>query len=157
MRSMRHAHIVVVADSDRGIEIAARLRRMAIARVTAASGLLEARRLCDGGGADACVVLREDEILDAPPRQAGDAPGSDSGVPTLIIVPAATLYIRKSARREGYQAVIQAGIAPRMLYRRIGAALQHRRASRRAHWRKATAVAALVMASMPEFNKPTLH
>jgi hypothetical protein len=36
--------------------------------------------------------------------------------------------VRKAARRDGYMAALPANIASRMLYRRIGSALQRRRA-----------------------------
>ena len=54
MKSIKRSRIVVVADSDQGRILAARLRRMEVAEVTAVAGLEEARRLCQSGSADAC-------------------------------------------------------------------------------------------------------
>lgn len=157
MKSLRSAHIVVVADSDRGLALAARLRRMAVARVTAASGLAEARGLCQRGGTDACIVIFDDAVPDAVPIALNDAPGRNSGVPSLMVVPAATPFMRKAARRAGYLTAVPANIAPRLLYRRIGAVLQQRRAARRVRQRGLAAIGAPFLAAMPAFGKPTLH
>jgi hypothetical protein len=131
MKSIHRAHIVVVADSDHGLVLVARLRRMDAARVTAVAGLDAARTLCQTGGADACIVVCDDVVPDAAPVTADDAPGRGSGVPSLMIVPAVTPYLRKAARRRGYLTAVSAAITSRMLYRRVGAALQWRRAARR--------------------------
>jgi hypothetical protein len=53
MKSMRGLRVVVVIDSE---HLAARLRRMEVAQVTAVRGLEEARLLCQSGNADACLV-----------------------------------------------------------------------------------------------------
>jgi hypothetical protein len=57
MKSMRGLRVVVVIDSEHGHMLAARLRRMEVAQVTAVRGLEEARLLCQSGNADA-VSLR---------------------------------------------------------------------------------------------------
>lgn len=126
MKSMRSAHILVVGDCEHGRVLAARLRRMALARVTTVAGLAEARGLCQRGEAHACIVVRGDLNLDQASPPAADAPGRGSGVPSMIMVPAVTAYVRKVARRGGYMAALPANIAARVLYRRIGAALQRR-------------------------------
>lgn len=56
MKSMRGLRVVVVIDSEHGHMLAARLRRMEVAQVTAVRGLEEARLLCQSGNADACLV-----------------------------------------------------------------------------------------------------
>ncbi len=124
MRLMRSAHIVVVGDSDKSIMLAERLRRMAVARVTAVADLVEARGLCRGGGAHACIVVWDDCAPGEAPPPVADAPSCGKDVPFLMMVPVVTPYVRKIARRDGYMAALPANIAPRMLYRRIGAALQ---------------------------------
>ena len=157
MKSIRCAHIVVVAGSDHGLVLAARLRRMEVAQVTAVAGLEEARRLCRSGDADACLVAIDDMVPDAIPVMEGDAPGRVCGVPALMVVPAVTAYLRRTARRHGYLAAVPATIPPRMLYRRIGAALQRRRAARR-RWRGLPAGMALSGWPRPDASaKPTLH
>jgi hypothetical protein len=158
MKSIRHAHVIVVANSDHGLVLAARLRRMDVARVTAAAGLAEARGLCQEGGADACIVLMDDAVPDGLPAPI-DAPGRNCGVPSLLIVQAITPFVRRSARRGGYLAAVPAGVPPRMLYRRLGAALQKRRAVRRVRTPMPAAMG--LPGLMPErafaFGKPTLH
>jgi len=157
MKSIQRAHIIVVADSDQGFLLAARLRRMDVARVTAVAGLDEARTMCERGGADACIVAYDDALPDAAPVPEKDAPGRGSGIPSLMVVPVVTPYLRKSARRRGYLAAVPATIAPRMLYRRLGAALQWRRAARRRS--RTPAIAAIIagFARPDAFDKPTLH
>ena len=124
MKSIRLAHIVVVADKNCGLVLAARLRRMQVGRVTAVGGCDEARRVCLTSGADACIVPFDDAVPDAAPMAENDAPGCASGVPSLMVVTTVTPYLRKMARRGGYLAAVPAGMPSRMLYRRIGAALQ---------------------------------
>jgi hypothetical protein len=159
MKSMRKAHIVVVGDGDHGVKLAARLRRMAVAQVTTVAGLAEARGICRNGGAHACIVVCDEILPDQVPPPAADAPGRGNGVPSLVIVPAVTSLARKAARRDGYLAALPANIAPRMLYRRIGAALQHRRAARRARRPQPTVfgVSALAPRLPVLMEKPTLH
>ncbi|HVZ53237.1 MAG TPA: hypothetical protein VG986_14830 [Pseudolabrys sp.] len=156
MKSIRCAHIVVVADSDQGLMLVARLRRMEVAQVTSVAHVEEARQLCESGGADACIVAFDDAIPDALPPADNDAPGRRCGVPTLMLVSKVTPYLRTTARRCGYLAALPAAIAPRMLYRRIGGALQRRRAARRAR-RVPISIPILALARPAAFAKPTLH
>ena len=126
MKSMKGLRVVVVTDSEHGHVLAARLRRMEIAQVTAVTGLEEARLLCQSGRADACLVAVGAPVPDAAPTKESDAPGRCCGVPALMIAPVVTPQLRRAARRRGYLTAISATIPPRMLYRRLGAALQGR-------------------------------
>lgn len=156
MKSIRCAHIVVVADSDQGLMLAARLRRMDVARVTSVDRIAQARQLCEAGDADACIVALEDAVPDGVPHVEEDAPGRGCGVPSLMLVPTVTPYLRAIARRRGYLAAVPAAAPPRMLYRRIGGALQRRRAARRA--RRVSVSMPILWAGRPaSFVKPTLH
>ncbi len=157
MISIRDAHVVVVGDGDRGPVLVARLRRMGLARVTAISGFAEAVGLCQRGEADVCVVMFADTAPDAMPIAVNDAPGRSSGVPSLMVVPAATPFLRKTARHCGYLAVVPATIAPRMLFRRICAALQQRRAARRARRHGSGGLGMPFFVAAPALGKPTLH
>lgn len=158
MKSIRCAKVVVVADGDRGLALAARLRRMVLAGVTTVGAVEEARLLCREGGVDICVVTVEEAVADALPRPEVEAPGRGCGVPSLMIAPAVTPHVRRQARRAGYVAALPAGISPRMLYRRIGAALQHRRATRGLRRPRASIRARFLGASQTTVaGKPTLH
>jgi hypothetical protein len=158
MKSIRRANIVVVAGSDHGLMLAARLRRMEVARVTAVAGIEEARHICLAGETDACVVALDDFIPDAVPMAETDAPGRGSGVPSLVVVHIVTPYLSKVARRCGYLAVVSASIPPRMLYRRLGAALQRRRAAHRARRMPiGNIIAGRPVDEFGDFRKPTLH
>jgi DNA-binding response OmpR family regulator len=159
MKSVRRAHIVVVADSDHALVFVACLRRMQLAEVTTVAGLEEARHLCRAGGVNACIVVVDDAVPDAPPILQGDAPGRGCGVPTLMVVAVVSPGLRKLARRAGYAGAIPAAIAPRLLYRRIRAALQRRRAAANPRRRRSAAIFATPFAleSAAMAGKPTLH
>ena len=157
MKPIRRANLVLVADSDHALLLAERLRRFRVAGVTTVTGLDEAQRLCNAGDADVCLVAHEEAVIDARPRPEAEAPGRHAGVPSLMIVQAVTPYLRKEARRAGYAATVPAGIAPRLLYRRIGAVLQRRRAARRRHLRPAAGIAAFARTAADLAGKPTLH
>jgi hypothetical protein len=157
MQLMRRAHIIVAVDdaaNHGGERLAARLRRMAIGRVSTIAGIEEARQLCRGGGVDACLMVTGDAGPDAVPEMLADAPGRPFGIPTLIVAPVVTPYLRKVALVRGYVAVLPARIAPRMFYRRIGAVLQGRRR------RRPPASGRMVLTPPVQpanFSKPTVH
>jgi hypothetical protein len=158
MKSIQRAHIVVVGGSDQSLLLAAQLRRMQVARITPVTGLDEARRLCRAGGPDVCLVAFDDWVVDAAPAGETEAPGRDSGVPSLMLAGVVTPYMRRVARNSGYYAALPAAIAPRMLYRRIGAALQRRRATRNHRPRVRGATHAGITGRFAaEFGKPTVH
>jgi len=114
--------------------------------------------MCQLGGTDACIVAFDDAVPDAVPMADKDAPGRGNGVPSLMIVPVVTPHLRKTARRHGYMAAVPASIPPRMLYRRVGAALQWRRAARRRPRMSSGIVVPVVALARPlTFGKPTLH
>jgi hypothetical protein len=156
MKFLRHAHVLVVADSDATLLLAGRLARMEWIAVTAVASRDEAGRLCRTGEADACLVAYQEPMPDAPRRPHRDAPGRGLGVPSLLIAPAMTPYLRTYARRAGSAAAAPAGVAPRMLNRRLGAILQRGRAIRRDRRRLAGRLMPLSQ-RMAVIAKPTLH
>ena len=157
MRSMKGLRVVVVTDSDHGHALAARLRRMEVAQVTAVAGLDEARLLCQSGRADACLVAVGAPVPDAPPMKESDAPGLCCGIPAVMIAPVVTPQLRRAARRRGYRAAISATIPPRLLYRRLGAALQGRHKTRREPRWLARGIPMADHSNLAVFSKPTLH
>jgi hypothetical protein len=155
MKPGRTAHIVVVADGDQALALAARLRRMELGEITTVSRLDEARQLCRAGGIDACIVAM-DHAPQVSPTPENDAPGRGCGVPSLLIVAAVSPDLRKLARRAGYATAIPAAIPSRLLYRRIRAAMQHQRAGGKPRRRRPAAIIALpIVLAMP--GKTTLH
>jgi hypothetical protein len=160
---MRHSHLIVldaVRNSHRGHNshdgerLVARLRRMAIGRVTVVTHIEEARHLCGAGGVDACLLVMGDTVPDAISEALMEAPGLPFGVTTLIVASVVTPYVRNTARLRGYRAVLPARIAPRMLYRRISAVLQGRRR------RRPPASGRMMMmapAKLANLAKPTVH
>jgi DNA-binding response OmpR family regulator len=157
MKPGRTAHIVVVAVGDQAIALTVSLRRMEMGEITTVGRMDEARQLCRAGRIDACIVAVGD-APDACPTLQEDAPGRGCGVPTLLLVAAVSPGLRKLARRAGYKAVIPAALPPRLLYRRIRAALQQRSTGGKPRRRRRTTIIALpiVLAkAMP--GKTTLH
>jgi hypothetical protein len=74
-----------------------------------------------------------------------------------MLVHAVTPYWRRTARRRGYLAAVPASIPPRLLYRRLGGALQQRRAARRRPAIAVIGLPPLALATPPLLGKPTFH
>ncbi len=125
MKSIQRAHILVVAGTDQRLMLAAQLCRLEVTRATFVSRIEEARAHCLTGGPDLCLVCFDDPALDTAPHQTILAPGHEGGVPSLLLVEPVTPYLRRLARQNGYFAAIPGNLAPRMLYRRMSAALRH--------------------------------
>ena len=126
MKSVQRAHVLVVAVGERRLMLAAQLRRMKVARASFVDSMEEARSLCCTGAADLCLVAIDDWAADAAPPAVIAPPGRDSGTPSLMIVEAVTPYMRRLARQSGYAGVVAAATAPRLMFRRMSAALQQK-------------------------------
>ncbi len=157
MKALKRSHIAIVHVGNDGHaceRLAARLRRMAIGRVTQVIRIEEAQHVCRAGGVDACLVVIGGAVPDAGAEALAAAPGQPFGIPTLIVAPVVTTHLRKTARLCGYAAVLPARIAPRMLYRRIGAVLQGR-------YRRRPPASGRMVITVParsaNFAKPTMH
>jgi hypothetical protein len=125
MRSIRTARIVVAADGVSGRSLLHLLTRMDIPQVRLVASTAEARSLFEAGEADACLVaVRNFQIEDAPARSVEEPAPSPSAI---LLADVVTPYVARTARRSGYAAVAALSIAPRLLYRRIGGALQKAR------------------------------
>lgn len=131
MNRFARARVVVVAGEMSGRAIAHCLRRMGLATVLDVPGLEQARRLCESGRVDACLVVLPRPVPDELPplRLETGAPGRGTNIPSLLIADAITPHLLKTAGRAGYIAAIPAGIAQRRFYRCIGALLQQSRRS----------------------------
>lgn len=77
-------------------------------------------------------------VVEGPSLAANEEAGSissnpfiASGIPTILLLPAATTEQRRRATRAGYSVVLGAPVAPRLLYRRIAHLLQIARRTRR--------------------------
>jgi hypothetical protein len=126
---------------------------MDVARVTAVNGLDHARRLCQSGAADVCLVALGGCAPD--PVPATGAPGRGTDAPSLLLLNILTPHLRSLARRSGYRAVVPASITPRLFYRRIGAALQ---GWRMAGWSGLLRIVPSQRAHRTaELGSPTLH
>jgi hypothetical protein len=124
--SLSMARVIVIAGDRRGRSLVDALTRMGLADVRLVATPEEARRLCAAEYVDACLAVLPRNIPDDVPHWTveADAPGRDTGVPSLLLAEVVTPYAAKSARNAGYVAVIPTDIPPRLLYRWIGALLQ---------------------------------
>ncbi len=129
MKLFARARVVVVAGEMSGRATVHCLRRMGLAAVLDVPGLEQARRLCESGRVDACLVVLPRPVPDelSPLRLEAGAPGRGTSIPSLLLADAITPHLLKTAGRAGYVAAIPAGIAQRRLYRCIGALLQQSR------------------------------
>jgi hypothetical protein len=157
MKSIERAHIVVVAGGERGEALAAQLIRMGVRQVSTVDDVEEARRLCAQGDASLCLVAYTGAVLDAAQRATPLAPGRDSGTPSLMLIDAVTPYSRRIARLAGYRTAVPVKIEPRMLYRRIGAALQGRRARFRPPQTLPFGMGRQMPLELGEFRGPARH
>lgn len=72
--------------------------------------------------ADILIVQADD------PEHVPDNPFRDGGkLPAILIAEASSCGLGRTASRAGYDAAVDAPLAPRMLYRRIGSVLQRSR------------------------------
>jgi hypothetical protein len=119
----KSARLVLVTGDDRALGV--KLTRMGIADVCCVREMAAAQTLCDAGGIDACLVVLPRALPDDKPDWDArtDAPGKGR-IPSLLMVEAATPYIRRSAADAGYFAVSPCAVSARMLYRCIAALLQ---------------------------------
>jgi hypothetical protein len=122
----KSARVVLVACENR--TLVDMMARMGIAHICCVREMAAARALCDAGGIDACLVVLPPALPDDKPDwdSTTDAPGGGR-VRSLLMVEAATQYVRRSAADAGYYAVSPRAISARMLYRCIAALLQGRR------------------------------
>ncbi len=133
MRSLVAARIVLL-DSDHA-------RRAALGATLAEFGTFEVVSIATvAEAATAAGAAPDIFIVEGPGLAANDEAGVvsqnpflASGIPTILLLPAATNEQRRQAVRAGYTAALGAPVAPRLLYRRIAHLLQNaRRAKRRA-------------------------
>lgn len=125
MKSLRRARIVIVAGEVGGRALQSMLQRVELPQVTVVESAEEARRMCDAGGADACVVSVRNYLLEEPAKVTAEtvAPAA----PSVLLADIVTPDITRTARRSGYASAVPVNVAPRMLYRLIGAAMQKAR------------------------------
>lgn len=160
MKSIERAHIAVVASGDQHLVLAGHLCRLQVARASFLSSVSEARAFCLNDNPDLCLAAFNDWAADAAPPAEIDAPGRDAGLPSLLLVGTVTPYMCRLARHCGYFAAVSTTISPRLLYRRMSAALQHRQGAEVTEARVPSAVSAGVRrfaAEMVELRKSTRH
>jgi hypothetical protein len=74
-----------------------------------------------------------------------------------MVATVVTPHVRRTARRCGYLAAVSVTMPSRMLYRRIGAALQRRGAARRSARHSPLGASLARLDNPAEFDKRTLH
>jgi AmiR/NasT family two-component response regulator len=125
MKSLRRARIVIVAGEVGGRALQSMLQRVELPQVTVVESAEEARRMCDAGGADACVVSVRNYLLEEPAKVTAET--TAPAAPSVLLADIVTPDITATALRSGYASAVSVNVAPRMLYRLIGAAMQKAR------------------------------
>ncbi|HRF07169.1 MAG TPA: hypothetical protein PL193_00770 [Xanthobacteraceae bacterium] len=132
MRSLIAARIVLL-DSDQA-------RRDALTAALAEFAAFEVESIATVAEVPSVAWTAPDVfIVEGPSRAANEEAGSissnpflASGIPTILLLPAATNEQRRRAIKAGYSVVLGAPVPPRLLYRRIAHLMQvTRRAKRR--------------------------
>jgi hypothetical protein len=128
MKPIQNVRIAVAADEVSGRSLINLLSSILIPQATLVASTREARARCEAGAADACVVVIHNfSIEDVPTRTVEEpAPAKSS----ILLADVVTPYVARTARRSGYAGVAALSIAPRLLYRLIGGALQKGRRAR---------------------------
>jgi hypothetical protein len=105
------------------------LGQLDLTQVSVVPHIEEARRLCQAGAADACLLVVRNFGADEHSAMNLEltAPGRESGVPSLLLADVVTPYVAQAARRSGYLSAVPMTMTPRLLYRRISALLQKSR------------------------------
>jgi AmiR/NasT family two-component response regulator len=125
MKSLRRARIVIVAGEVGGRALLSMLQRVEFPQVTVVESAEEARRMCDAGGADACVVSVRNYLLEEPATVTAET--TAPAAPSVLLADIVTPDITRTARLSGYASAVPVNVAPRLLYRLIGAAMQKAR------------------------------
>lgn len=141
MKVLPTARILLVdADKDRSTATREGLLAQGVGSVTEAASCDDAQAkglLC---AADA-IVLYAGNGEPVPANPFGEA----NGVPAVLVVEQSSPQMSRSALRNGYEAVMILPVPARMLYRRIGSAMQR---ARRLHRPMAIPVAAVASATV---------
>jgi AmiR/NasT family two-component response regulator len=125
MKSLRRARIVIVAGEVGGRALRSMLKRVELPQVTVVESAEEARRMCDAGGADACVVSVRNYLLEEPAKVTAET--TAPAAPSVLLADIVTPDVTRTALRSGYASAVPVNVPPRMLYRLIGAAMQKAR------------------------------
>jgi hypothetical protein len=129
---IQRARILLIADPAYGHSLLDRLRLLKSFKVNRVDAIEEARRLCEAGAADACLVVARNSAPDHfwLSQVEAPAPGCDCGVPSLLVADVVDPYVMDVARRSGYAGAVPITNTARLLYRSIGAMLQQARRPR---------------------------
>lgn len=131
MRSLTTARLVLLdSNASRREALAKTLAEFSAFEIVSVATVAEAAT-APGGPPDIFII-------EGPSLAANDEGGAislnpfaASGIPTLLMLPAATSEQRRLAIRAGYSVVLGAPVPPRLLYRRIAHLLQNARRARR--------------------------
>ncbi len=131
-KPIQQTRVVLVADGVYGRLLIRMLDELDLHQVSVVPHIEEARRLCQQGAADACLLVVHNFVADELSARNLErlAPGCDSGVPSLLLADVVTPYVAQAARRSGYLSAVPITNTPRLLYRRISALLQKSRRAR---------------------------
>jgi hypothetical protein len=131
---IQRARILLIAEPTYGDSLLEKLRHLKLFKVTRVDDVEEARRQCEVGAADACLIVVRNFLADDLRGSLVEsaAPGRASGVPSLLLADVVTPHVMDAARRSGYVSAVPITSTGRLLYRSIGAVLQQARRTRAA-------------------------
>ena len=132
MSPIQRARILLIAGPAYGDSLLEKLRHLKLFKVTRVDDVEEARRQCEIGAADACLMVVRNFVADDLRAALIEtpAPGRESGVPSLLLADVITPHVMDAARRSGYVSAVPITSTGRLLYRSIGAVLQMARRTR---------------------------
>jgi hypothetical protein len=129
VNTIQHARILLVAEPAHGRFLLDKLHCLKLLKVKRVDDVEEARRLCEAGAADACLMVVRNFAADDLwlSQVEASAPGRDCGVPSLLLADVVTPDVMDAARRAGYVSAVPMTSTGRVLYRSIAAVLQKSR------------------------------
>jgi hypothetical protein len=124
---IQRARILLIADPAHERSLLDKLRLVKLFKVDHVDGIETARRSCEAGATDACLLVVRNSAADDLwlSLVKSFAPGRDNGVPSLLVADVVDSYLMDAARRSGYAGAMpdyddRAGAIPK--YRRHAAA-----------------------------------
>jgi DNA-binding NarL/FixJ family response regulator len=132
MRSLMAARLVLLdADQVRREELSGALAELGAFQISGIATVAEAAGVCALAAPDLFIVEGPSLAANDEDDEISANPFAASGIPTILLIPDATMLQRRKAARAGYAIVIGMPASPRLVYRRIAHALQNARRVKR--------------------------
>jgi DNA-binding NarL/FixJ family response regulator len=129
MKQIQTARVVVLRLDEAEAEKAAqRLQSLGMPQVVGVSSIAELSVHIAGGKVDV-IVLADSDLPDGLPCETSGQvrpplEALSAGIPCLLLLSSLSRGATRAAMSAGFAAVLAADVAPRMIYRRVGALMQ---------------------------------